>query len=80
MLDAQEERETRLFPAVDDKCRILCHALTGDFLIYGTDVRMSSLIQNIRDCQFLLCNIMYLLYINVLYIMSHKYNIYNYII
>ncbi|XP_005286412.2 WD repeat-containing protein 19 isoform X5 [Chrysemys picta bellii] len=36
-LDAQEERETRLFPAVDDKCRILCHALTGDFLIYGTD-------------------------------------------
>ena len=40
MLDAQEERETRLFPAVDDKCRILCHALTGDFLIYGTDVRV----------------------------------------
>ena len=38
MLDTQEERETRLFPAVDDKCRILCHALTGDFLIYGTDV------------------------------------------
>lgn len=40
MLDTQEERETRLFPAVDDKCRILCHALTGDFLIYGTDVRI----------------------------------------
>ncbi|CAK6433228.1 unnamed protein product [Pipistrellus nathusii] len=37
LLDTQEERETRLFPAVDDKCRILCHALTGDFLIYGTD-------------------------------------------
>ncbi|XP_072190356.1 WD repeat-containing protein 19 isoform X2 [Excalfactoria chinensis] len=37
-LDAQEERETRLFPADDDKYRILCHALTGDFLIYGTDV------------------------------------------
>ncbi|XP_014378025.1 WD repeat-containing protein 19 isoform X1 [Alligator sinensis] len=36
-LDDQEERETRLFPAVEDKCRILCHALTGDFLIYGTD-------------------------------------------
>ncbi|XP_064367345.1 WD repeat-containing protein 19 isoform X1 [Dromaius novaehollandiae] len=36
-LDAQEERETRLFPADDDKCRILCHALTSDFLIYGTD-------------------------------------------
>uniref|UniRef100_A0A8D0PNN3 WD repeat-containing protein 19 n=1 Tax=Sus scrofa TaxID=9823 RepID=A0A8D0PNN3_PIG len=39
VLDAQEERETRLFPAVDDKCRILCHALTSDFLIYGTDVK-----------------------------------------
>ncbi|XP_075857300.1 WD repeat-containing protein 19 isoform X4 [Microcebus murinus] len=38
VLDAQEERETRLFPAMDDKCRILCHALTSDFLIYGTDV------------------------------------------
>ncbi|XP_066242265.1 WD repeat-containing protein 19 [Saccopteryx leptura] len=38
LLDAQEERETRLFPAMDDKCRILCHALTGDFLIYGTDI------------------------------------------
>ncbi|XP_077638932.1 WD repeat-containing protein 19 isoform X2 [Lonchura striata] len=36
-LDAQEERETRLFPADDDKYRILCHALTSDFLIYGTD-------------------------------------------
>ncbi|XP_029445186.1 WD repeat-containing protein 19 isoform X1 [Rhinatrema bivittatum] len=36
-LDGQEERETRLFPALDDKCRILCHALTSDFLIYGTD-------------------------------------------
>ncbi|NXA13229.1 WDR19 protein, partial [Sapayoa aenigma] len=36
-LSAQEERETRLFPADDDKYRILCHALTNDFLIYGTD-------------------------------------------
>ncbi|KAM6132739.1 LOW QUALITY PROTEIN: WD repeat-containing protein 19 [Pterocles gutturalis] len=36
-LDAQEERETRLFPADDDKYRILCHALTSDFLMYGTD-------------------------------------------
>ncbi|NWX33087.1 WDR19 protein, partial [Notiomystis cincta] len=36
-LGAQEERETRLFPADDDKYRILCHALTSDFLIYGTD-------------------------------------------
>ncbi|XP_030305507.1 WD repeat-containing protein 19 [Calypte anna] len=37
-LDAQEERETRLFPSDDDKYRILCHALTSDFLIYGTDI------------------------------------------
>ncbi|XP_027542119.1 WD repeat-containing protein 19 [Neopelma chrysocephalum] len=37
-LGAQEERETRLFPADDDKYRILCHALTSDFLLYGTDV------------------------------------------
>ncbi|XP_069058187.1 WD repeat-containing protein 19 isoform X2 [Pleurodeles waltl] len=36
-LDSQEERETRLFPALDDKCRIWCHALTSDFLVYGTD-------------------------------------------
>ncbi|NXH92488.1 WDR19 protein, partial [Edolisoma coerulescens] len=36
-LGAQEERETRLFPADDDKYQILCHALTSDFLIYGTD-------------------------------------------
>ncbi|KAM4807652.1 WD repeat-containing protein 19 [Rhinophrynus dorsalis] len=35
--DGEEERETRLFPTTDDKCRILCHALTGDFLIYGTN-------------------------------------------
>ncbi|XP_058402876.1 WD repeat-containing protein 19 isoform X1 [Diceros bicornis minor] len=51
ILDAQEERETRLFPAVDDKCRILCHALTSDFLIYGTD---TGVIQHfyIEDWQF----------------------------
>ncbi|EGW09992.1 WD repeat-containing protein 19, partial [Cricetulus griseus] len=51
LLDAQEERETRLFPAVDDKCRILCHALTSDFLIYGTD---TGIIQYffIEDWQF----------------------------
>ncbi|XP_043918872.1 WD repeat-containing protein 19 [Protopterus annectens] len=36
-LEAQEERETRLFPSRDDKCKILCHALTADFLIYGTN-------------------------------------------
>ncbi|XP_053560025.1 WD repeat-containing protein 19 [Bombina bombina] len=35
--DVQEERETRLFPTTDEKCRILCHVLTGDFLIYATD-------------------------------------------
>ncbi|KAF5926956.1 hypothetical protein HPG69_001588, partial [Diceros bicornis minor] len=57
ILDAQEERETRLFPAVDDKCRILCHALTSDFLIYGTDVGLvcqTGVIQHfyIEDWQF----------------------------
>ncbi|CAN2388495.1 WD repeat-containing protein [Pristimantis euphronides] len=36
-LDSQEERETRLFPSTEEKYRILCHALTGDFLIYGTN-------------------------------------------
>ncbi|XP_034967788.2 WD repeat-containing protein 19 isoform X1 [Zootoca vivipara] len=35
--NTQEERETRLFPDTDDKNKILCHALTNDFLIYGTD-------------------------------------------
>ncbi|XP_053314341.1 WD repeat-containing protein 19 [Spea bombifrons] len=33
----QEERETRLFPKTDDTYRILCHCLTSDFLIYGTN-------------------------------------------
>uniref|UniRef100_A0A8C9BC88 WD repeat domain 19 n=2 Tax=Phocoena sinus TaxID=42100 RepID=A0A8C9BC88_PHOSS len=51
MLDTQEERETRLFPAVDDKCRILCHALTGDFLIYGTDTGVIQYFY-IEDWQF----------------------------
>uniref|UniRef100_H0X6K1 WD repeat domain 19 n=1 Tax=Otolemur garnettii TaxID=30611 RepID=H0X6K1_OTOGA len=51
VLDAQEERETRLFPAVDDKCRILCHALTGDFLIYGTDTGVIQYFY-IEDWQF----------------------------
>ncbi|GCB62944.1 hypothetical protein scyTo_0007313 [Scyliorhinus torazame] len=36
-VEAQEERETRLFPGRDDKCRVTCHALTADFLVYGTD-------------------------------------------
>ncbi|XP_015201422.1 WD repeat-containing protein 19 isoform X2 [Lepisosteus oculatus] len=35
--DTQEDRQTRLFPGRDDKCRILSHALTADFLFYGTD-------------------------------------------
>ncbi|OXB83779.1 UNVERIFIED_CONTAM: hypothetical protein H355_002991, partial [Colinus virginianus] len=48
-LDAQEERETRLFPADDDKYRILCHALTGDFLIYGTDVSIISVFKDILN-------------------------------
>uniref|UniRef100_A0A452SZ61 WD repeat domain 19 n=1 Tax=Ursus maritimus TaxID=29073 RepID=A0A452SZ61_URSMA len=51
ILDAQEERETRLFPAVDDKCRILCHALTGDFLVYGTDTGVIQYFY-IEDWQF----------------------------
>ncbi|XP_031991730.1 WD repeat-containing protein 19 isoform X1 [Hylobates moloch] len=51
ILDAQEERETRLFPAVDDKCRILCHALTSDFLIYGTDTGVIQYFY-IEDWQF----------------------------
>ncbi|XP_037685531.1 WD repeat-containing protein 19 isoform X2 [Choloepus didactylus] len=51
ILDAQEERETRLFPAVDDTCRILCHALTGDFLIYGTDTGVIQYFY-IEDWQF----------------------------
>lgn len=35
--EVQEDRQTRLFPGRDDKCRILTHALTADFLFYGTD-------------------------------------------
>ncbi|XP_062838299.1 WD repeat-containing protein 19 [Anolis carolinensis] len=35
--NTEEERETRLFPDTDDNSKILCHALTSDFLIYGTD-------------------------------------------
>jgi len=45
-LDAQEERETRLFPADDEKYRILCHTLTSDFLIYGTDVSITSVFKD----------------------------------
>ncbi|XP_064190994.1 WD repeat-containing protein 19 [Anguilla rostrata] len=35
--EVQEDRQTRLFPGRDDKCRILTHALTADFLFYGAD-------------------------------------------
>ncbi|XP_023685243.1 WD repeat-containing protein 19 isoform X1 [Paramormyrops kingsleyae] len=35
--DVQEDRQTRLFPGRDDKCRITSHALTADFLFYSTD-------------------------------------------
>ncbi|XP_010623408.1 WD repeat-containing protein 19 [Fukomys damarensis] len=51
IVDAQEERETRLFPAVDEKCRILCHALTCEFLIYGTDTGVIQYFY-IEDWQF----------------------------
>ena len=37
-LDAADERETRLFPDKGNQGRIMCCALTSDFLIYGTDV------------------------------------------
>ncbi|XP_004642695.2 WD repeat-containing protein 19 isoform X2 [Octodon degus] len=51
IVDAQEERETRLFPALDEKCRILCHALTCEFLIYGTDTGVIQYFY-IEDWQF----------------------------
>ncbi|XP_062864836.1 WD repeat-containing protein 19 [Trichomycterus rosablanca] len=35
--DVQEDRQTKLFPDADQKYRILSHALTTDFLFYGTD-------------------------------------------
>ena len=37
-----EERENRLFPDKEQEDqKILCHDITPDFLIYGTDVRMT---------------------------------------
>ncbi|XP_028834024.1 WD repeat-containing protein 19 isoform X2 [Denticeps clupeoides] len=33
----EEERQTRLFPDQDHKYHIVCHALTSDFLFFGTD-------------------------------------------
>ncbi|TSN95726.1 WD repeat-containing protein 19 [Bagarius yarrelli] len=41
-LDVQEDRQTKLFPDPDQKYRILSHALSSEFLFYGTD---SGLIQ-----------------------------------
>lgn len=38
--DQEEKRQMKLFPDDDRKGRILCHALTNDFLYYGTDVRL----------------------------------------
>lgn len=39
VMDASDERETRLFPDKSNQGRVTCCALTSDFLIYGTDVR-----------------------------------------
>lgn len=36
--DQEEKRQMKLFPDDDRKGRILCHALTNDFLYYGTDL------------------------------------------
>ncbi|XP_025763947.1 WD repeat-containing protein 19 isoform X3 [Oreochromis niloticus] len=35
--DQDEKKQMKLFPDDDRKGRILCHALTADFLYYGTD-------------------------------------------
>ncbi|CAJ1052137.1 WD repeat-containing protein 19 [Xyrichtys novacula] len=35
--DQEEKKQMKLFPDDDTKGRILCHALTADFLYYGTD-------------------------------------------
>lgn len=37
--DQEERKQMKLFPDDDRKGRILCHAITADFLYYGTDVR-----------------------------------------
>ncbi|KAK7929442.1 hypothetical protein WMY93_005837 [Mugilogobius chulae] len=36
--DQEEKRQMKLFPDDDQKGRILCHALTSDFLYYGTSL------------------------------------------
>ena len=35
-----EEREARLFPEPNSDAKILCHDVTAQFLIYGTDVSL----------------------------------------
>lgn len=41
--DQEEKKQMKLFPDDDRNGRILCHALTNDFLYYGTDVRFEPL-------------------------------------
>ena len=42
LTDNMDERETRLFPSSEHKdVRIMCHDVTPEFLIYGTDVSRS---------------------------------------
>ncbi|XP_014836361.1 PREDICTED: WD repeat-containing protein 19 [Poecilia mexicana] len=36
--DAEDRKQMKLFPDDDSKGRILCHALTAEFLYYGTDL------------------------------------------
>ncbi|XP_019715032.1 WD repeat-containing protein 19-like [Hippocampus comes] len=36
--EQEERKQMKLFPDDDRKGRILCHALTADFLYYGTDL------------------------------------------
>lgn len=40
--EQEERKQMKLFPDDDRKGRILCHALTADFLYYGTDVRLGN--------------------------------------
>ena len=51
VLDASDERETRLFPDKGNQGRITCCALTSEFLIYGTDVSRK---QTVNSLFFLL--------------------------
>uniref|UniRef100_A0A8D3DJB4 WD repeat domain 19 n=1 Tax=Scophthalmus maximus TaxID=52904 RepID=A0A8D3DJB4_SCOMX len=42
--DHEERKQMKLFPDDDRQGRILCHALTADFLYYGTDVSLSNVV------------------------------------